>query len=392
MTLLSTADHVLDANSKKNAEHNFGNKNADVHDIDIKKTLTSDSISSLWSYGNIAENATDRVLDATSKENAENVGNKNADVHDIQIKKTLTSDSVSFLWSYGDIAKNASTTVGKTSTGASVFSMDTAKIRNNRGSSTPPFLTRVSEHINSKVLSFFSAAEARVEAMCSCSPDSEESSVASVKTEYEVEVADQAQPRRSLMPVVGCSGGHQQATSNSRNDGASTIDTYTFDETLYSHLSSPSGHPDVLNPKAQALLKEIDDSFFSLSDVVVRETESTDSRKNLEIKAMAAIKQHLLEQQQFLKDAPKDAKNGFYKSVSRAAALNAEVAARQAELESKKIRLQSLQVQEQMDLLSVGHGTFDSSVDENCLSCCPMSTTNKSRKVQKNRRGLMTAE
>jgi len=342
----------------------------------------------------------DRVLNAISRNADLTVGNKNDDVTDIPLKNTLTSDSMSSLWSYGDVAMNAYTTVGKASAGTSVISTDTEKISNKQGSSMPPFLTRVGEYMNSKVFSFFGAAEARVEAMCSSSPDGcqqsapmdvEESSGASVKTEYEAEVPDQAQPHWSLMSVFG--GGHQQETLDSRNDDASTIiDSYTIDDSLYSHLSSRShnGYPNLLTPKAQALLQEIDDMKCSFTEVVVQKTESSEASKNNEIKAMAAIKQHLLQHQQFLKGAPEDAKNDFYKAVSRAAALNAEVAARQAELELKKIRLQSLRVQEQMDLLSVGHETFDSSVDG--VGCLPMFTTNKSCKVRKNRRGLMTAE
>jgi hypothetical protein len=347
-----------------------------------------------------SSSTTDRVLNAISRNAELTVGNKNDNVTDIPIKHTMTSDSISSLWSYGDVAMNAYTTVGKASTGASVFSMDTAKIRNNQGSSKPTFLIRVGEYMNSKIFSFFSAAEARVEAMCSSSPygcqqsapmDAEESSGASVKTEYEVELPDQAQPHWSLMSVFGCSVGHQQETLDSRNDDASTIDSYTIDDSLYSPLSSHSSYPNFMTPKAQALLQEIDDMKFSFTDVVVQKTEYSEVSKNNEIKAMAAIKQHLLEHQQFLKGAPEDAKNDFYKAVSRAAALNAEVAARQAELELKKIRLQSLQVQEQMDCLSVGHETFDSSVDGG-VGCLPMFTTKKSSKVRKNRRGLMTAE
>jgi hypothetical protein len=332
-----------------------------------------------------SSSTTDRVLDAISRNAELTVGNKNADVADIPIKKTLTSDSISSLWSYGDIAKNAYTTVGRDSTGASVFSMDTVKIHSNQGSSTPPFLTRVGEHINSKVLSFFSAAEARVEAMCSSSPDGfdneashvnstkrqqsalmdvEESSGASVKTEYEVEVPDQAQPHWSIMSVFRCSGGHQQETLDSRNDDA-TLDSYTIHQSL-------------------------DSMEFSFIDIV-QKTESLGANKSNEIEAMAAIKQQLLEHEQFLKGAPEDAKNDFYKALSRAAALNAEVAARQAELELKKIRLQSLRVQEQMDLLSVSPETFDSSVVDGS-GCFPMFSTKKSSKVRKNRRGLMTAE
>ncbi|KAL3792914.1 hypothetical protein ACHAW5_006821 [Stephanodiscus triporus] len=145
-----------------------------------------------------------------------------------------------------------------------------------------------------------------------------------------------------------------------------------------------------MTPRAQSLMKEIEDIENSCIDVGVKETESFEALKHSEIKAMAAIKQYLLEQQEFIKGAPEDAKRDFYQAVSYAAILNAEVASRQAELELKKIRLESLKVQKELDRLSGGHKSFDSSVDGSEIShgfnFLPMF------KVRKNRKHLATAE
>ena len=272
------------------------------------------------------------------------------------------------------------------------------------------------------ILSFYSNIEAGAEAACSTTQeahdstwskskdsakkqgvilDDEESSVTTVKTEYKAGEQEQAQASCGLMSLFGCSGGHQRGEVDvniaDRTDEFSleTV-TLTFDESHYSPRSKYNMQPDLLTPKAQALLKEINDITYPLVIDDVQETASFEANKNNEIKAMTEIKKILLEQQEFLNGAPEDSKRDFYQAVTRAATLNAEVAAQQAELKLKRIRLESLRVQEKMDRLSDGNMTFDSSDDGYELghgsSCFPTITTNKSAKVRKNRSSHVTAE
>ena len=55
-----------------------------------------------------------------------------------------------------------------------------------------------------------------------------------------------------------------------------------------------------------------------------------------------------------LQAAPEDTKKEYYRAISSAAMLNAEVETRRAELELKKIRLQTMLIQDEMDRLMVG--------------------------------------
>ena len=71
--------------------------------------------------------------------------------------------------------------------------------------------------------------------------------------------------------------------------------------------------------------------------------------------------QQLLEQKELLNGAPEEIKQDFYEAVSRTALLSAEVTAKQAELELKRIQLESLALQDQMQRLS--GDTFDSTED-----------------------------
>lgn len=328
----------------------------------------------------------DRVLNAVCTKNANvTVSNKKVDL------AVLTSDS-NESW----LPRNVRESYSK------------AKFEDNQS-----LMSKVGKKIDSKIISFYGNIEERAEAMCSGSPAAldnlnlevdagtgrDAGDDETVKTEYrvEVEVLDQAKPRWSLMSIIGCQPEIVDDTLDTIYDDGFSLNTFTQTDTFThtaSHTTSPRfilrGHPDFMTPRAQSLMKEIEDIENSCIDVGVKETESFEAMKHSEIKAMAAIKKYLLEQQEFLKGAPEDVKRDFYQSVSRAAMLNAEVAARQAELELKKIRLESLQVQEELDRLSGGHKTFDSSVDgseiSRGLNCLPTF------KVQKNRKALATAE
>ena len=66
------------------------------------------------------------------------------------------------------------------------------------------------------------------------------------------------------------------------------------------------------------------------------------------LQQVSTIRQRLLEQQELLKSAPEDTKKKYYNAVSKAAVINAEVETRRAELELKKIRLESMRVDEEM--------------------------------------------
>merc|ERR1711865_108298 len=82
---------------------------------------------------------------------------------------------------------------------------------------------------------------------------------------------------------------------------------------------------------------------------------------------MASVKQHLLDQQTLLKSIPdqdfRDAKKEYYHAISRAIMMNAEVETQRAELELKKIRLESMKVEEEMDDMMAFGDTFDDTID-----------------------------
>jgi hypothetical protein len=362
-----------------------------------------------------------RVLDAVNKRNADLAAmKKNDDLPVIPIQKSLTYDSNISLatYAYGGraLTNDEYNEVSKSCNDQCSFSA----------------LSRLGDQLNSMILSCYGNIEAGVEAICSTSPaaldntkpsnidvriksskskdsvkkqgvtlDDQESSVVTAQTEYRAEVPEQAQASRCLMSLLGCSGGHQQgkvdANLDDRYDEFSMdTDSLTFDETPYSPRSKYNMQPDLLTPKAQALLKEINDIKYSFIIDDVQKTASFEANKIDEIKAMTQIKKNLLEQQEFLTGAPEDSKRDFYRAVTRAATLNAEIAAQQAQLKLNQIRLESLRVQEEMNRLSVGNTTFDSSVDgyefKHGLSCFPTVTTNKSDKNWKHRNGHATAE
>jgi hypothetical protein len=362
-----------------------------------------------------------RVLDAINKRNADLAAMKNnADLPVIPIKKSLTNDSYVSLATYAH--------------GGRAFTNDEYNEGSNSCNDQCSFsaLSRLGNHFNSMILSFYGNIEAGAEATCSTSPaalgntkpsnidvrmksskskdsvkkqgvtlDDEESSVITVKMEYRAEVPEQAHASCCLMSLLGCSDGHLwgkvDANIDDINDEFSIdTDTLTFDESHYTLRSQCNMQPDFLTPKAQALLKEINDIKYSFIRDDVQKTASFEANKYNEIKAMTEIKKNLLEQQEFLKGAPEDAKRDFYRAVTRAATLNAEVAAQQAELKLNRIRLESLRVREKMNRLSGGNKTFDSSVDgseiEHGFICFPTVATNKSVKDWKNRNGHATAE
>jgi hypothetical protein len=107
--------------------------------------------------------------------------------------------------------------------------------------------------------------------------------------------------------------------------------------------------PDIKSPRVAELLNEIDAIGKSLS----METEDQDQF----IKKLTVIKQHLLEINNALSTAPDDAQAEYVRVVLRTAVLNAEVESRRAELELKKIRLESMQVESQISELAVGTST-----------------------------------
>lgn len=107
--------------------------------------------------------------------------------------------------------------------------------------------------------------------------------------------------------------------------------------------------PGIKSPRVAELLNEIDAIGKSLR----METEDQDQF----IKKLTVIKQHLLEINNALSTAPDDAQAEYVRVVLRTAVLNAEVESRRAELELKKIRLESMQVESQISELAVGTST-----------------------------------
>eukprot|EP00578_Thalassiosira_sp_NH16_P001858 CAMPEP_0181138382 /NCGR_PEP_ID=MMETSP1071-20121207/34215_1 /TAXON_ID=35127 /ORGANISM="Thalassiosira sp., Strain NH16" /LENGTH=500 /DNA_ID=CAMNT_0023225211 /DNA_START=34 /DNA_END=1536 /DNA_ORIENTATION=+ len=139
------------------------------------------------------------------------------------------------------------------------------------------------------------------------------------------------------------------------------LDTFSDDNTYESEAQISS---DFVTPKAQTLLNEIEDMEHSFHEVrksaTMEKIAEIKKRQDPYIQKMVSIKHHLQEQQELLKSAPEDIKKDYYCAISRAAILNAEVETSRAELELKKIRLESMRVQEEMDRMVISEGTFDS--------------------------------
>jgi hypothetical protein len=138
------------------------------------------------------------------------------------------------------------------------------------------------------------------------------------------------------------------STLDSRNDEESKLNGSTSDQR--------SIEADERNTNDQAINKEeIDKSSTTKSWPAFDQTMIKVSE------AMAASTQQLLEQKVLLNGAPEEIQQDFYDAVSRTALLSAEVTAKHAELELKRIQLESLALQDQMQRLS--GDTFDSTDD-----------------------------
>ena len=143
------------------------------------------------------------------------------------------------------------------------------------------------------------------------------------------------------------------------------LDSFSIEEKSMRKSKRSSKRMDFVTPRAESLLIEIESIQNSMaavklrrsSSVKLQRTSSTPKNAN-EIKKhqdqMDAIKEKLLQQQSMLQAAPEDTKKEYYRAISSAAMLNAEVETRRAELELKKIRLQTMLIQEEMDRLMVG--------------------------------------
>lgn len=170
---------------------------------------------------------------------------------------------------------------------------------------------------------------------------------ANVKTETQDEVGSP----KSLNEIIGET---LDITTNERH----ILDTFSDD--FESNQRSPLAFK---TPKSQILLDEIEKlegSFLQVQKAVsLEQLEGIKKRQDPYLQQMAAIRQRLQEQQELLKSAPDDVKVDFFRTISRAAVLNAEVETRRAELELKKIRLESLKVEEEMDRMMEPDETFD---------------------------------
>lgn len=231
-----------------------------------------------------------------------------------------------------------------------------------------------------------------------------------LKEEPEEGVEVQTKPRSSccLLTVFTCSGGEKEeevkqakeakdlgGSPRSLNLGGSPrnlndiigdtldittssdvhiLDTFSDDNTYNTQKSL-----DYVTPKAHNLLSEIEDMEDNFHEVRMSASFSKEKLKEIKkrqdpyIQKMASIKQTLLEQQALLQLAPEDTKKDFYRAISRAAILNAEVDTRRAELELKKIRLESMKVEDEMDRMMGHDGTFDGSIDDDTMNDTIMS-------------------
>lgn len=98
-------------------------------------------------------------------------------------------------------------------------------------------------------------------------------------------------------------------------------------------------------PSVEELLKEIDTIGKSLS---------VETEKDQFVEKLVSVKHHLREINNLLHSAADEEMAEYVRVILRAAVLDAEVDTRRAELELKKIRLESMQVENQIDALHCG--------------------------------------
>lgn len=94
------------------------------------------------------------------------------------------------------------------------------------------------------------------------------------------------------------------------------------------------------------LLKEIDD--------VAKSAGMDNNDQDRFVQKMTVLKQHLVEVNNLLDSTPAGDKAEYFHGILRSAVLDAEVETRRAELELKKIRLESMRVENQIDQLAAG--------------------------------------
>ncbi|KAL7551072.1 hypothetical protein ACHAWF_014272 [Thalassiosira exigua] len=157
-----------------------------------------------------------------------------------------------------------------------------------------------------------------------------------------------------------------------QNTAESSVCTHSCQDTIESEVDREQKFLEIAkqtSPKAQSLLREIDDlesSLFEIRQTASKEkVEALKERQDPCIQRMATIKQLLLDQQTLLQAVPAGMKSEYYRAISHAAMLNAEVETQRAELELKKIRLETLKIDDEMEFM-FGPGdsyTFDSMDD-----------------------------
>jgi len=139
------------------------------------------------------------------------------------------------------------------------------------------------------------------------------------------------------------------------DDESTVVLNNTAPDTISSH-SSMLNSSSLLNSPRSSIFEfesypnspqETVDSYSSSEIAMQRNIDSIKERQD-------AIKVQLLERHALLASAPEDAKSECYSAISRAALLQAEVQARQAELDLKKLELESMKVDEEiMDRISL---------------------------------------
>ena len=153
-------------------------------------------------------------------------------------------------------------------------------------------------------------------------------------------------------------GTNKQVDSPRSFIGTTIKDITTSDVHILDNFSDESTEDDItleenLTMEGRKLLDEIKDIEETLQWQVrkcssMKDMTEVKKRQDPYLQQVSTIRQRLLEQQELLKSAPEDTKKKYYNAVSKAAVLNAEVETRRAELELKKIRLESMMVDEEM--------------------------------------------
>ena len=153
-------------------------------------------------------------------------------------------------------------------------------------------------------------------------------------------------------------GTNKQVDSPRSFIGTTIKDVTTSDVHILDNFSDESTEDDItleenLTMEGRKLLDEIKDIEETLQWQVrkcssMKDMTEVKKRQDPYLQQVSTIRQRLLEQQELLKSAPEDTKKKYYNAVSKAAVLNAEVETRRAELELKKIRLESMMVDEEM--------------------------------------------